>query len=212
MRLILASGSPRRQELLRNAGFDFQVRPASVNEDPLPGETPRAMVVRLAREKALQVAADAPPRSLVLGADTTVVVDGDSLAKPLDAADAARMLRRLSGRSHSVLTGVCLVEAPARVAASGCERTEVRFRTLTGSEVRDYVSSGEPFDKAGAYAIQGRGSRFITRVEGCYFNVVGLPIALVDRLIGNVLRRRGGSRSRGSVTKPHDRILRTGGS
>jgi len=183
MRLILASGSPRRQEILHNAGFDFEVRPSSVSEDPLPGESPQAMVIRLAQEKALQVAATAPPRSFVLGADTTVLVNGEILAKPSDAADAAGMLRRLSGRAHSVLTGVCIVEAPARVAGSACERTEVWFRTLTEPEIRGYVGSGEPFDKAGAYAIQGRGSRFVTRIEGCYFNVVGLPIALVDALL-----------------------------
>lgn len=185
MRLILASGSPRRQEILRNAGFDFEVRPGSVNEDPLPGEAPEAMVMRLSREKALQVATGAPPRSIVLGADTTVFVDGEILAKPVDAADAARMLRLLSGRAHTVLTGVSIVEAPARVAASGCERTEVVFRTLSEREISDYVASGEPFDKAGAYAIQGRASRFVTRIEGCYFNVMGLPVALVDTLLGS---------------------------
>jgi septum formation protein len=182
MRLILASGSPRRQEILRNAGFDFEVLPGSVIEDPQPGELPEAMVERLAREKALQVAASAPPATLVLGADTTVVVEGIMLAKPIDAADAARMLRLLSGRAHRVFTGVCLVEAPARVAATGCERTEVWFRALSETEIAGYVASGEPFDKAGAYAIQGRASRFVTRIEGCYFNVMGLPIALVDTL------------------------------
>jgi septum formation protein len=186
MRLILASGSPRRQEILRNAGFEFEVRPSSVNEDPLPGESPEAMVMRLAQEKALQVAGTVPAGSIVLGADTTVVVDGEMLAKPLDASDAARMLRRLSGRVHRVVTGVCLVKAPAVVAASGCERTEVRFRELSDVAIRDYVSSGEPFDKAGAYAIQGRASRFVTRIEGCYFNVVGLPVGLVDKLLTSI--------------------------
>ena len=186
MRLILASASPRRQEILGNAGFDFEVRPSSVNEDPLPGELPEAMVTRLAREKALQVAAEAPPGSIVLGADTTVVVDAEIMAKPTDASDAARMLRRLSGRSHFVLTGVCLVDAPERVAASGCERTEVRFRELSDADIRDYVASGEPFDKAGAYAVQGRASRFVTRIDGCYFNVVGLPVALVGKLLDTI--------------------------
>jgi len=186
MRLILASGSPRRQEILHNAGFTFEVRPSSVNEDPLPGESPEAMVTRLAREKALQVAADAAVGSLVLGADTTVVIDTEILAKPIDYSDASRMLRRLSGRSHCVLTGVCLVDSPDRVIASRCERTEVRFRELSDADIRDYVASGEPFDKAGAYAIQGRASRFVTRIDGCYFNVVGLPMALVDKLIASV--------------------------
>ncbi len=196
MRVILASGSPRRQEILRNAGFDFDVRPSSVNEDPLPGESPEAMVARLAQEKALATAAAVPRGSIVLGADTTVLVDGEMLAKPIDAADAARMLRLLSGRTHSVLTGVCIVEAPDRVAASGCERTEVRFRELSDAEIRDYVASGEPFDKAGAYAIQGRASRFVTRIEGCYFNIVGLPVALVDRLLSSLDEDRN-SRARG---------------
>jgi septum formation protein len=186
MRLILASGSPRRQEILRNAGFEFEVRPSSVNEDPLPGESPEAMVTRLAQEKALQVAGAVPAGSVVLGADTTVFVDGEILAKPLDTADAVRMLRRLSGRVHTVLTGVCIVEAPVRAAASGCERTEVRFRELSDADIRDYVASGEPFDKAGAYAIQGRASRFVTQIDGCYFNVVGLPVALVDRLLASL--------------------------
>jgi septum formation protein len=186
MRLVLASGSPRRREILRNAGFDFEVQPSSVSEDPLPGETPKAMILRLAREKALQVATTTPPGALVLGADTTVVVDGGILAKPVDAADAVRMLRQLSGRRHSALTGVCIVEAPARVAASACERTEVWFRALTETEILEYVATGEAFDKAGAYAIQGRASRFVKRIEGCYFNVMGLPIALVDALLASV--------------------------
>ncbi len=191
MRLILASGSPRRQEILGNAGFDFEVRPSSVSEDLLPGEAPEAMVMRLAQAKALEVAATAPSNTLALGADTTVVVDDEILAKPVDAADAARMLRRLSGRAHSVLTGICIVEAPERVAASACQRTEVWFRALAESEILDYVASGEPFDKAGAYAIQGRASRFVTRIEGCYFNVVGLPVALVDRLLDSIDDGRG---------------------
>jgi septum formation protein len=183
MHLILASSSPRRRDILRNAGIDFEVWPSSASEDPLPGELPEALVARLAREKALQVAASAPPTSLVLGADTTVVVDGAMLAKPGDQAEAARMLRRLSGRRHKVLTGVCIVEAPARLAAVGCESTDVWFRALKESEIQEYVASGEPFDKAGAYAIQGRASRFVTRIEGCYFNVMGLPIALVYGLL-----------------------------
>lgn len=185
MRLILASASPRRQEILRNAGFEFEVWPSSVPEDPLDAEAPEAMVLRLAQQKALQVAAAAPEGSVVLGADTVVVLDREILGKPADAADAARMLRQLSGRAHRVLTGVSIVEAPSRVAASAHEVTEVRFRPLTEAEIQDYVASGEPFDKAGAYGIQGRASRFVTRIEGCYFNVVGLPVALVDTLLSS---------------------------
>ncbi|MGA8041995.1 MAG: Maf family protein [Terracidiphilus sp.] len=180
--LILASASPRRRELLAQAGFTFEVRPAHVNEDPKPGEDAIAYVTRLAREKAQAVfdaAGDA--EAVVLGADTTVEVDGQILAKPVDAADAARMLRLLSGRTHRVMTGVAVVtKAHAEVAA---EVTGVRFATLSDAEIAGYVATGEPMDKAGAYAIQGRAGRWIPRVEGCYFNVVGLPLALVTTML-----------------------------
>lgn len=185
--LILASASPRRSELLTQAGFRFRVHPAHINEDPLPGEDPIAYVTRLAREKAeavfreLAAASPKPEEIAVLGADTTVTLDGAILAKPADAADAARMLRLLSGRTHRVITGVALVTAAgAEVAA---EVTAVRFLTLSDEEIAEYVAGGEPMDKAGAYAIQGRAARWIPRIEGCYFNVVGLPLALVSSLL-----------------------------
>jgi septum formation protein len=183
MRLILASSSPRRRELLTNAGFEFDVRPSTVPEEWMPGEVPEACVRRLAIAKALQVASSAPRGSIVLGADTVVVVDAEIVGKPANADDATRMLRRLSGRSHQVLTGVCVAEAPGRILAVEHSSTEVWFRDLDEPEIRDYVASGEPRDKAGAYAIQGIASRFVTRIEGSYSNVVGLPVALVDQLL-----------------------------
>jgi septum formation protein len=193
---VLASASPRRQELLRNAGIEFVVHPANVPEVPRVGEAPRAFAERMAREKALAVFAQRP-NDLVLGADTVVVVDGEILGKPRDAADAVRMLRLLSGRGHEVVTGVCLVKpqglkpvintpsgtakaVPSRVYS---ETTIVMMNALSDDDILDYVASGEPMDKAGAYAIQGRASRWISRIEGDYFNVVGLPVALVCGLL-----------------------------
>ena len=184
LRLILASASPRRRELLRAAGFDFVVRPSTVAEERHPGESGEEFALRAAREKALQVAASTPPGSLVLGADTVVIVQGEVLGKPSDPEDAARMLRLLSGVTHRVVTGVCLVRAPDRIEALRPSATLVTFRRLDEQEIREYVSSGEPLDKAGAYGIQGLASKFVTRIEGCYFNVVGLPVALVYELIG----------------------------
>jgi len=190
MRLILASGSSRRQELLRNAGFTFEVRPSSIPEEPRPGETPEAFVQRMAAEKALDVAARSPAGTLVLGADTVVVVGAEILNKPGNSEEAARILRELSGRSHRVLTGVCLVKAPRTIEARGESDTRVWFRPLAEDEIRDYVATGEPLDKAGAYGIQGRASRFVTRIEGCYFNVVGLPVALVHEMLRRFLGTR----------------------
>jgi septum formation protein len=197
-RLVLASASPRRRELLAQAGYAFAVHPAHIPEDTLPGEDPIAYVVRLAREKAeavLKTIRDQRPeisgpgsgeRLIVLGADTTVVLDNQILAKPADAADANRMLRMLSGRTHRVITGVALAtEAGTEVAA---EVTAVRFLTLSDEEIAEYVATGEPLDKAGAYAIQGRAARWIPRIEGCYFNVVGLPLALVATMLESMRR------------------------
>jgi septum formation protein len=178
--LVLASASPRRQELLRNAGISFDVQPAHIPEDPLPGEAAKECAERLAREKALAVARQRPD-DCVLGADTVVVVDGEVLGKPSDATDAARMLRRLSGREHQVITGVCLVVAGQCSVAS--ETTSVTMSEISEKEITDYVASGEPMDKAGAYAIQGVASRWIPRIEGDYSNVVGLPVALVWRML-----------------------------
>jgi septum formation protein len=183
--LVLASASPRRRELLTQAGFSFQVHPAHIPEDPLPNEDPIAYVTRLAREKAQAVFAELSSKSSaplqVLGADTTVTLDNHILGKPEDAADAARMLRLLSGRTHCVITGVALVTAEAVEVAA--EMTAVRFLTLSDEEIAAYIATGEPMDKAGAYAIQGKAARWIPRVEGCYFNVVGLPISLVSTLL-----------------------------
>ncbi len=180
--LILASASPRRRELLAQAGFTFQVHPANIPEDPRPEEDPVAYVVRLAREKAQAVFNElCDPQAVVLGADTTVTLDNHILGKPENDADAAHMLRMLSGRTHRVITGVATVTAHgAEVAA---EVTAVRFLTLSEEEIAAYIATGEPMDKAGAYAIQGRAARWIPRVEGCYFNVVGLPLALVSALL-----------------------------
>ena len=191
VRFILASNSPRRRELLESAGFEFDVIPSTVPEQCAPGEVPEAFVCRLATTKALQVATGAPHGSLVLGADTAVVVDAEILGKPADAEDAARMLRRLSGRSHRVLTGVSVVEAPDRIRGVEHSSTEVWFRALDETEIRDYVASGEPRDKAGAYGIQGIASRFVTRIDGSYSNVVGLPVSLVDQLLRPFLTKAG---------------------
>jgi septum formation protein len=189
MRLILASQSPRRQELLRNAGFDFEVRPSGVEEEgPGPRETPEEFVRRAARAKALQVAGASPAGSLVLGADTVVVASGQILGKPSGPYDAARMLRLLSGLTHRVITGVCLIRAPGQIEAIKHETTSVTFRQLDEEEIRSYIESGEPLDKAGAYAVQGLASRFVTRISGCYFNVVGLPIPLVYEILKPFLR------------------------
>lgn len=212
--LVLASASPRRQELLRTAGIAFAVQPADIDETPLPGEPARECAERLAREKALAVWRTRP-QDVVLGADTIVVVDETILGKPVDGEDAARMLRHLSGRVHRVITGVCVVQAAAgrqspaasenlavysaqspasletlqtenRELRTGSETTLVTMGELSEDEIRDYVASGEPMDKAGAYAIQGRASRWIPRIEGDYSNVVGLPVALVCRMLGAV--------------------------
>ncbi|MGB8987613.1 MAG: Maf family protein [Candidatus Sulfotelmatobacter sp.] len=184
--LILASASPRRQELLRNAAIPFEVQPADIDETPLPGELPRDCAERLAREKALKVFRERP-EDYVLGADTIVVIDEAILGKPRDAADAARMLRLLSGRAHEVITGVCLVGATDGDIEQASATTRVTVREISDDEIRDYVSTGEPMDKAGAYAIQGIASRWIPRIEGDYSNVVGLPVALVH----GMLKKRG---------------------
>jgi|CZKF01.1.fsa_nt_gi septum formation protein len=236
--LVLASASPRRRELLTQAGYSFEVHPADIPEDPLPNEDPIAYVTRLAREKAEAVFAElsyktpgAPgpshlgtwettnPRSApnpalyqgttsvvpqthqnevralapegvlsetltVLAADTTVTLDNQILGKPSDPADAARMLRLLSGRTHNVITGVALLTATSTQVAS--ETTAVTFIALSEKDIAAYVATGEPMDKAGAYAIQGRAARWIPRIEGDYFNVVGLPIALVSALLDSL--------------------------
>jgi len=179
--LVLASSSPRRQELLRNAGIAFTTRPADVPEVLRAGEGPLEYARRLAGDKARAVRQLVPGSDLVLGADTIVVVDLQILEKPVDAADAVRMLRLLSGRTHQVTTGVCLIGSGFEDVRT--ETTAVTFDRLTAKEIAMYVAHGEPRDKAGAYAIQGIASRWICRLDGCYFNVVGLPVPLVCRML-----------------------------
>jgi len=186
-RLVLASASPRRRELLSQAGFFFEVHPAHVNEDLRPEEDPIAYVVRLAREKARTVyGLLEDPEAIVLGADTTVTLDGHILAKPDDSSGAGRMLRMLSGRTHRVITGVAIATSAGTEVAA--EVTGVQFLTLTDEEIAAYIATGEPMDKAGAYGIQGYAAKWIPRIEGCYFNVVGLPLALVSTMLETHLR------------------------
>lgn len=180
MPLILASASPRRSELLRNAAIPFIVEPARVPEQLLPNEKPEEYAQRLARDKA-QAVHTRHPGSAVLGADTVVLVDEHLLEKPVDSHDAARMLRLLSGRTHQVITGVCLV-APG-FEQTEAEITQVMFSRLSEEEIAQYIHTKEPLDKAGAYAIQGIASRWVERIEGCYFNVVGLPLPRVYRML-----------------------------
>jgi septum formation protein len=190
--LVLASASPRRQELLRNAGIRFAVHPTDVPEIPHPGEAPRVFAERMAQEKALAVFQQRP-HDTILGADTVVVVDEQILGKPRDQADAADMLRQLSGRSHIVITGVCLTgwlqpetgnqKVETRFQDVRSETTLVTMDTLSERDIRAYIATDEPMDKAGAYAIQGMASRWISRIEGDYFNVVGLPVALVWQVL-----------------------------
>lgn len=194
MPLILASASPRRAELLRSAGYEFDIHAVEIDESPRPGEPPVEYVERLALEKSAQAMEElSGPRPnvasgfsrtsdlMILGADTAVVVGQEILGKPHDAEDAARMLRRLSGRTHEVMTGICLRTAERSV--SHVEISRVSFAKLTEDHIAWYVASGEGRDKAGGYAVQGLASRFIPRIEGSYANVVGLPIALIDDLI-----------------------------
>ena len=205
MTLVLASASPRRQELLRNAGIAFTVQPANIDESPRDRELPVEFAQRLAQEKALAVSRNRP-QDCVLGADTIVVVDQKILGKPRDTADAARMLRLLSARTHEVITGVCLVakvssfqfplssESKSEAAdqklrtenrelRTASETTRVTMCEISDTDIREYIATGEPMDKAGAYAIQGLASRWIPRIEGDYSNVVGLPVALVYRML-----------------------------
>jgi septum formation protein len=182
--LILASASPRRAELLRNASLPFTVDFANISEDVVSGESPVGHAERLAREKT-EVVAKRNPGKIVLGADTIVVVDDQILGKPRDAADAARMLRLLSGRTHEVITGVCLARLTTsnQQLATERSRTTVVFDQIGEDEIKDYIATKEPMDKAGAYAIQGIASRWITKIEGDYANVVGLPVALVWKML-----------------------------
>jgi len=192
MTLVLASASPRRQELLRSAGIQFVAQPANITEIRLPSESPKEFAERMAREKARAIWDDAESAhplqkaqkggaTIVLGADTIVVVQDEVLGKPRDGDDAARMLKLLSGRQHSVITGVCLLSDGFEDVRS--ETTAVHFSELSEAEIRSYVASGEPMEKAGAYAIQGLASRWISKIEGDYNNVVGLSVDLLLRML-----------------------------
>jgi septum formation protein len=183
MALILASASPRRRELLARAGIKFVVRPAAIDETLRAGEPAPEFVRRMAQAKASHVAKASPAGSLVLGADTVVEIDGEVFGKPTDEREAAAMLCRLSGRTHRVITGICLVRAPDHLEALRHETTSVTFCELAEEEIAAYVASGEPLDKAGAYAIQGRAAKFIRRIDGCFSNVVGLPLPVVCGLL-----------------------------
>ena len=199
--LVLASGSPRRRDLLAQAGYAFDVLPADILEDLRPGETPIGYVLRLAREKAEAVAAspqfaalnrDPDEPTLILGADTTVVApNGEILAKPEDDADAARMLRLLSGATHRVITGVALLASTEEDAITevAAEVTWVTMLTPSEEDLARYIATGEPRGKAGAYAIQGMAARWIPRIHGCYFNVVGLPLALIASMMEGIQSR-----------------------
>lgn len=180
--LILASASPRRTELLTRAGIEHTVCPADIDESVRPAEAPLDYALRLAKEKALAV--DAPPGDTVLAADTIVVSDGEIMGKPRDVADATRMLRKLSGQRHEVITGVCLRRGDTCLVEAAT--TAVWFAPVNDEEIAWYVASGDPMDKAGAYGIQGLCSRFITKIEGSHPNVVGLPVALVYRMLGRL--------------------------
>ena len=185
--LYLASASPRRAELLKRAGLEFRVLPSRVEEKRRPGEAASAYVKRLALDKATEVrdrlCAKGARSGLVLGADTTVVLGSGILEKPKDAAEAKAMLKRLSGKEHRVMTGVALVPVAAGKPRSFVETTKVRFRRLSAKEIDGYVATGEPMDKAGAYGIQGAAGAFVTGITGCYFNVVGLPLARLAEML-----------------------------
>jgi septum formation protein len=180
MSIVLASASPRRQELLKDAGVEFVAKPANIPEVRHPGEAPQVFAERMAREKARAIFAGTNDEH-VLGADTIVVIDDLVLGKPEDEQDAGRMLRLLCGRKHHVITGVCLIGPDSEDVRS--ETTAVYFSALSDADIREYIATGEPMDKAGAYAIQGAASRWISKIEGDYSNVVGLPVALVLQML-----------------------------
>jgi septum formation protein len=177
MRLILASSSPRRAQILRDAGLVFSVISSAVDETPIPGEAPGELVLRLANAKAELVAARSVGPAIVVAADTVVVLEGQILGKPRSTDDARHMLEKLSGHTHSVVTGVSLIRLPDVEQRAFVETTLVHFDRLSANEITRYLATDEPHDKAGAYAIQGRAGRYISRIEGCYYNVVGLPLA-----------------------------------
>jgi len=186
MKLILASSSPRRAEILCGAGFHFDVVSSAIDETPLPAESPAALVERLATAKAELAASHFSSPAIILAADTVVTLDGHLFGKPRSIDDARHMLQILSGRTHSVLTGVTLIRLPDAERRSFVESTLVHFAQLTDDDITRYLATGEPKDKAGAYAIQGRAGRYIPRIEGDYFNVVGLPLARVTQALADL--------------------------
>jgi nucleoside triphosphate pyrophosphatase len=191
MKLILASKSPRRAEILRNAGFKFEIVAAEVDETRRDAETAEDYVRRLAVDKTMAAreiisAGSSEKSTVIVGADTTVAVGEEILGKPSSADEAREMLRRLSGRSHEVYTGLAILSLASQTPRVAVERTRVTFDAMTPEEIEEYIRSGEPFDKAGAYAIQGRGGRFISRIEGCYFNVMGLPLARLYAMLREI--------------------------
>jgi septum formation protein len=183
MKLILASASARRAEILRDAEIPFTVLSSAVDETPYPGESAHELVQRLANAKAELVAARAVGPAIVIAADTEVTLEGHIFGKPRSSDDARRMLEKLSGRTHAVVTGVALIRLPDAERRVFVESTLVSFAALSQDDITRYLASGEPHDKAGAYAIQGRAGRFIPRIEGCYFNVVGLPLARLQHAL-----------------------------
>lgn len=186
MKLILASASPRRAQILCDAGISFEIARPNVNESRRLGESARVMTRRLAQAKAQVIAKQLgkrPLQAIVIGADTTVQVNDELLAKPQSFAAAREMLRKLAGRTHRVVTSVAAIRLPDRAEVIVTETTRVRFAPLSAEDIADYVATGEPLDKAGAYAVQGIGGRFIERINGCYFNVVGLPLARLYRVL-----------------------------
>jgi len=183
MKLILASTSPRRAEILHDAGFSFTIVASAVDETSFPGESPSQLVQRLADAKAELVAARAVGPAIVLAADTVVTLEGRIFGKPRSTDDARHMLEKLSGRTHAVVTGVALIRLPDAERLTFVESTLVQFATLSAEDISRYLATGEPHDKAGGYAIQGRAGRYIPRIEGCYFNVVGLPLARLQQAL-----------------------------
>ena len=186
MKLILASASPRRAEILRDAGYPFTVLSSAIDETPYPDESPADLVLRLAQTKADLASARAVGPAILIAADTEVVLEGRVFGKPGSPDDARAMLERLSGRTHTVLTGVALVRLPEVERRSFVESTLVEFAPLSDEEISRYLLTGEPHDKAGAYAIQGYAARYIPRIEGCFFNVVGLPVARLQHALGEL--------------------------
>jgi septum formation protein len=183
MKLILASASERRAQILRDAGISFIQLSSAIDETPYSGESPHDLVQRLATAKAELVAARAVGPAIVIAADTEVTLDGHIFGKPKSSDDARHMLEKLSGRTHSVITGVTLIRLPDAERLTFAETTHVHFAPLSPEEISRYLATGEPHDKAGAYGIQGRAGRYIPRIEGCYFNVVGLPLARLQHAL-----------------------------